>query len=229
MLKRAGQERHVGFQPPAGDAVDLQGPQVEAQAFDDPDEGGPGDEGEVDGLGQLFQIDVGQVFQPEGEAEGVEFFLPVAAVDRGDVHGDVAFVVDILLGLEGFRALDGFLELLQGVEQGLQALEGVADLQIAQQLLHLRKAAVGGKMQLMPDLLHPQVVLLVAEPVHLDQQGEAADLFGLESLLGGQPGVAAAVVPGQQLLDLLDGAVGSAPGASGCGGRPQMAPGSSPP
>ncbi len=64
--------------------------------------GGPGNKREIYRFRQFLEIDIGQVFQPEGEAQGVELAFLVTAVHRGDIHGDMAFVVNALLCLEGF-------------------------------------------------------------------------------------------------------------------------------
>ena len=47
---------------------------------------------------------IGQILQSEGQAQGIEFPLLVSAVDRGDIHGDMAFVIDVLPGPRTARA-----------------------------------------------------------------------------------------------------------------------------
>jgi hypothetical protein len=135
-----GQQADIGFQAAAGDAVDLQGAGKQAQALEDADKGRLGDEAEVDRGKQLFQIDIGQALQAEGQAEGVELAFAVAAVHRRDVDGDVPLVVDLLLGLELLRAEDDLLQMLELVEQGVEAVDGVVGLQHPEQMRQLRES-----------------------------------------------------------------------------------------
>lgn len=106
---RRGQQTGVGVEPATGDAVNLQGAQIEAQALHDAYEGRLGDEAEIDMLSEFFQIDIGQILQAKGQTQGVEFAFAVTAVYRGDIHGDMTFVIDFLLGRKCLRAENDFL------------------------------------------------------------------------------------------------------------------------
>ena len=56
-----------------------------------------------------FQEDIGKVFKPERQAQGIKFTFAVTAVHRGYIYGNMPFVIDLFLGLEFFRAKDNFL------------------------------------------------------------------------------------------------------------------------
>jgi len=64
----------VFVQALGGDAVHLHGADEIMEALNDFEQGGPGDEGEIQRIDQPFKIDIGQVLQAEGKPQGIEFF-----------------------------------------------------------------------------------------------------------------------------------------------------------
>jgi len=66
------------------------------------------------------------------------------------------------------------------------------------------EAGVGRDLQLLVEVLEPQVVLLVEQGVHVDQEGEAPDLAGVQVGLLGEEAVAQGLVPGQEVLHPVD-------------------------
>ena len=58
----------------------------------------------------------------EGEAQGIELPLPVAAVDRGDVYCDMAFVVESSRASKVSGESDHRLQAFQVVEDGIESL-----------------------------------------------------------------------------------------------------------
>jgi len=147
-FERAAQQQHIGIKAPGGDAVNPQGLHVEFETFDDAVKGDFSNKGEVDCLGQFFQIDIGQILQAEGEAQTVKLPFRVATIDRRNIDGDMTFVVDIFPCLKTFLGKDGLLQSLKGIQKRGQTPFRITGLQVDEQFLHLGKSFLGRLVQL---------------------------------------------------------------------------------
>ena len=194
------QKAGIGLQTAAADTVDVQGAQIEAQTFINSDKGGLGDKAQVDGLGQPFQIDIGQAFQPEAQSEGIKFPFGITAIDRGNIHCDMTLIVDLLLGFKDLITENSAVELFQVGEQAIQTAIGITAFQYFQQIFHLRKTALGSLAQLVAQFLHSQIILVVEQLEHLHKQLKTAQF--ISGNIGLPPKVQCPFlyVPGQNIV-----------------------------
>ena len=80
-------------------AIHFQGPVKESQQFRDFMNRDMGDQRQVYGLNEFFKEDVDQGFNSERQSQGVEFHFMVTAVHRGNVDGNMPFLINVLANL----------------------------------------------------------------------------------------------------------------------------------
>ncbi|EKD38933.1 MAG: hypothetical protein ACD_75C00557G0002 [uncultured bacterium] len=113
-------------------------------------------------------------------------------------------VIDIFTGFEGLLGEDDILQTLQSGEQCIQAVFGIGMAEVGEQTLHLREAVVDRPQYLRLQLLDAEVVFLVEQLVHPDQQLEPSYLARLDIRLEGQEFADGLVVFQQDVLDPID-------------------------
>jgi len=178
------EQRHLVFQLYGIDPILGQGLFEQLQHVVNPDEGFLGHQAQIDPIHDLLETHVDHRLDAEGQAQGVEFELVVAAVHGGDVHGEMALFINVFADIVFFFRQDQGLELGQVFKQQIGLFE---DARLAQGRLKLVEMGKGLALevgQVGPHLLaefraEDQIVFPVEQLVEAHGQLDPGDVgFG---------------------------------------------------